>query len=141
MLNEIKLIGRIGQDIKVREFNGGKLASFTLATSEKWTKNGEKQESTQWHNVTIFNEHLVKIAENYLRKGSLIYLSGQMQYRHYEGENGRVNIAEVVLQKYKGELTMLDSRSQSEDSGQGFDSPASKQEPQNNNSFDDEIPF
>ena len=136
MLNRIELIGRVGQEIKIKEFSGGKLASFSLATSEKYTKNGEKVETTQWHNIVIFNEHLVKLAEQYLQKGSQIYIAGQMTYRKYEGTSGTVNVAEVVLQKYKGELQMLDSRS---------DSPAAPKhfvvEQTKNDFMDDSIPF
>ena len=132
MLNRIELIGRIGQEIKIKEFSGGKLASFSLATSEKYTKNGEKVETTQWHNIVIFNEHLVKLAEQYLQKGSQIYIAGQMTYRKYEGSSGTVNVAEVVLQKYKGEFQMLDSRS---------DSPAAPKPVVVEPTLDDEIPF
>lgn len=144
MLNEIKLIGRLGKDVSVREMQGGdKVATFSLATSERWTKNGEKQERTFWHNVVIFNQHLVKIADQYLRKGSLVYVCGAMQYRQYEKDGHKVNVAECVLQKFNGELTMLESKSESSGGGQsgGYDQSPISEKPASDDFLDENIPF
>jgi single-strand DNA-binding protein len=113
-VNKVILVGNVGRDPEVRRLNSGEpVASFSVATSETWRDkaSGERRERTEWHNVVIFNENLAKIAEQYLKKGSKVYLEGQLQTRKYTDKNGQERqTTEVVLQRYRGELTLLDSR-------------------------------
>ena len=93
--------------------SGDRMASFSVATSETWRDrtSGERKEKTEWHNVTIFNDNLVKVAENYLKKGAKVYIEGALQSRKYTDKTGAERTAtEIVLQKFRGELTMLDGR-------------------------------
>ncbi len=113
-VNKVIIIGNLGRDPEVRSFqNGGKVCNLTVATSENWKdKNtGERKERTEWHRVAIFNEGLVRIAEQYLRKGSKVYLEGQLQTRKWQDQSGADRYStEVVLQGFNGTLTMLDGR-------------------------------
>lgn len=112
-INKVILIGRLGKDPEVRSMNnGGEVVSFSLATSEGWKdRDGNRQEKTEWHNVVIFNEGIGKIAKQYLRKGSQCYLEGQLQTRKWTDQSGNDKYTtEVVLQKFRGELTLLDSK-------------------------------
>ncbi len=113
-VNKVILVGNVGRDPEVRRLNSGEpVASFSVATSETWRDkaSGERRERTEWHNIVIFNENLAKIAEQYIKKGSKIYLEGQLQTRKYTDKNGQERqTTEVVLQRYRGELTLLDSR-------------------------------
>jgi single-strand DNA-binding protein len=113
-VNKVILIGNLGKDPKVANLNSGdRVVSFTLATSESWKdkSTGERKERTEWHNVVIFNENIGKIAEQYCKKGSKVYLEGQLQTRDYTDRDGNQRKAtEVVLQRFRGELTLLDSR-------------------------------
>ncbi len=113
-VNKVILIGNLGRDPEVRTFqNGGKVCNLRIATSERWRdKNtGENRERTEWHSVAIFSEPLVRIAEQYLRKGSKVYLEGQLETRKWQDQSGQDRYStEVVLRPYKGELTMLDGR-------------------------------
>ena len=113
-VNKVILVGNVGRDPEVRRLNSGEpVASFSVATSETWRDkaSGERRERTEWHNIVIFNENLAKIAEQYLKKGSKVYLEGQLQTRKYTDKNGQERqTTEVVLQRYRGELTLLDSR-------------------------------
>ncbi len=112
-VNKVILVGNLGRDPEVRHSQAGaKIVNFSLATSESWKdKNtGERREKTEWHRVVIFNEHLAGIAENYLRKGSKVYIEGQLQTRDYEKDGIKRYSTEVVLQPYRSELTMLDTR-------------------------------
>ena len=113
-VNKVILVGNVGRDPEVRRLNSGEpVASFSVATSETWRDkaSGERKERTEWHNVVIFNENLAKIAEQYLKKGSKVYLEGQLQTRKFADKNGAERqTTEVVLQRYRGELTLLDSR-------------------------------
>jgi single-strand DNA-binding protein len=122
-VNKVILVGNLGKDPEIRSFqNGGKVANFSIATSESWKdKNtGEKREKTDWHNVAIFNEGLVRVAEQYLRKGSKVYIEGQLQTRKWTDQSGTDKYTtEVVLQNYNGTLVMLDGRSDSGGSGSG----------------------
>ena len=112
-VNKVILVGNLGQDPEIRSTSGGtKIANLSVATSESWKKDGQRQERTEWHRIVIFNEHLVKVAEQYLKKGSKVYLEGQLQTRKWTDQSGQDRYStEVVLQKYRGELTMLDSKS------------------------------
>ena len=113
-INKVILIGRLGKDPEVRSMsNGGEVVSFSLATSESWNDkgSGERKEKSEWHNIVIFNEGIGKIAKQYLRKGSQCYLEGQLQTRKWTDQNGNDKYTtEVVLQKFRGELTLLDSK-------------------------------
>ena len=112
-INKVILIGRLGKDPEVRSMNnGGEVVSFSLATSESWKdRDGNRQEKSEWHNIVIFNEGIGKIAKQYLRKGSQCYLEGQLQTRKWTDQNGNDKYTtEVVLQKFRGELTLLDTK-------------------------------
>ncbi len=113
-VNKVILVGNLGRDPEIRTLNSGdKVANLNLATSETWRdrNSGERKERTEWHRVVIFNDNLVKVAENYLRKGSKIYIEGALQTRKYTDQSGAEKFStEVVLQKFRGELTMLDGR-------------------------------
>lgn len=113
-VNKVILVGNLGADPEVRRLNSGDpVVNLRIATSETWRdkSTGERREKTEWHNVVIFNENLAKVAENYLRKGSKVYLEGQLQTRKWTDRDGNDRYTtEVVLQRYRGELTMLDGR-------------------------------
>jgi single-strand DNA-binding protein len=121
-VNKVILIGNLGKDPKVSNLNSGdRVVNFTLATSESWKdKNtGERKERTEWHNIVIYNENVGKIAEQYCKKGSKVYLEGQIQTRKYTDQSGvEKYITEIVLTRFRGELTLLDSRN----SGEGRES-------------------
>ncbi|ODT00783.1 MAG: single-stranded DNA-binding protein [Erythrobacter sp. SCN 62-14] len=112
-LNKVMLIGNLGADPEIRTFsNGGKVANLRIATSETWKdrNTGERQERTQWHTVAIFNEGLVGVAERYLKKGSKVFVEGQLETRKWQDQSGQDRYStEVVLRPYSGNLTMLDS--------------------------------
>ena len=114
-VNKVIIIGNLGQDPEVRNFpSGGKVCNFSVATSENWKdKNtGERRERTEWHRVSITSEPLVRVAEQYLRKGSKVYLEGQLETRKWQDQSGQDKYTtEVVLRPYRSELTMLDGRS------------------------------
>lgn len=113
-VNKVILVGNLGRDPEVRTFqNGGKVCNLRIATSENWKdrNTGERKERTEWHSVAIFSEPLANIAERYLRKGSKVYLEGQLETRKWQDQSGQDRYStEVVLRPYKGELTLLDSR-------------------------------
>ncbi len=117
-VNKVILVGNLGRDPEIRSLNNGsQVANLSLATSESWRDKttGERREKTEWHRVVIFNENLIKVAQNYLKKGSKIYIEGQLQTRKWQDQSGQDKYStEVVLQRYRGELTMLDSRASSE---------------------------
>jgi single-strand DNA-binding protein len=163
-LNKVMLIGNLGRDPEVRTFqNGGKVVNFAIATSETWRdKNtGERQERTQWHNIAIFNEGIARVAEQYLRKGSKVFVEGQLETRKWQDQNGQDRYTtEVVLRPFNGNLTMLDGRGEgggasqgggyggsAPSGGGGYGAPASNEggygaaPAGGNNDLDDEIPF
>jgi len=151
-VNKVILVGRLGKDPEVRHTNnGGKIASFSLATSESWNDraSGERKEKTEWHRVVIFSTGLCDIAEKYLRKGSQVYLEGQLQTRKWTGDDGNDRyITEVVLRQFGSELRMLDSRNNENvgenplDSSNGFsDTDGSAEGSSLAGDLDDEIPF
>lgn len=111
-LNKVMIIGNLGADPEVREFqNGGAVCNLRIATSEQWKdrNSGERQERTEWHSVAIFSEGLINVAKNYLRKGSKVYIEGQLQTRKWQDQNGQDRYStEVVLRGFNGTLTMLD---------------------------------
>ena len=120
-VNKVILVGNLGRDPEVRSTQDGlKIVNLSLATSETWRdrNSGERKERTEWHRVVIFNERLAEVAEKYLRKGSKIYVEGALQTRKWTDQNGQDRYStEVVLQRFRGELTMLDSRAGGEGGG------------------------
>ena len=120
-VNKVILIGNLGKDPEIRTLNSGdRVANLRIATSESWRDkaSGERKEKTEWHQVVIFNDNLVKVAENYLRKGSTVYIEGAIQTRKYTDAQGVEKYStEIVLQKYRGELTMLGGRGDSAGGG------------------------
>ncbi|MCR9125206.1 MAG: single-stranded DNA-binding protein [Rhodobacteraceae bacterium] len=119
-VNKVILIGNLGRDPEVRTFqNGGKVCNLRIATSENWKdrNTGERRERTEWHSVAIFSEPLARVAEQYLRKGSKVYIEGQLETRKWQDQSGQDRYStEVVLRPYRSELTMLDGRNE----GGGF---------------------
>ena len=115
-LNKVMLIGNLGQDPEFRSFsNGGEVCNLRIATSERWRdrQSGERREKTEWHTVAIFNEPLVKVARDFLKKGMKVYIEGQLQTRKWQDQQGNDRYStEVVLQRFRGDLQMLDSRGQ-----------------------------
>jgi single-strand DNA-binding protein len=115
-VNKVILVGNLGRDPEIRTLTSGdRVANFSIATSETWRdrSSGERRERTEWHRVVVFNDNLVKVVENYLRKGSKVYIEGALQTRKYQDNSGQEKQStEVVLQKFRGELTMLDGRSE-----------------------------
>lgn len=112
-VNKVILIGNLGRDPEVKSFqNGGRVCNLTVATSENWRDkaSGERRERTEWHRVVIFNENLVGVAERFLKKGSKVYIEGQLETRKYEKDGRETYTTEVVLRPYRGELTLLDAR-------------------------------
>jgi len=113
-VNKVILVGNLGRDPEVRTFqNGGKVCNLRLATSERWKdrNTGEQREKTEWHSVAIFSEPLARVAEQYLRKGSKVYVEGQLETRKWQDQSGQDRYStEVVLRPYRSELTILDSR-------------------------------
>jgi single-strand DNA-binding protein len=112
-VNKVILVGNLGQDPESRSFsNGGEVVNLRIATSENWKdRDGNRQERTEWHSVAIFNENLGRVAKNYLRKGSKVYVEGQLQTRKWQDQSGNDRYTtEIVLQKFRGELVLLDAR-------------------------------
>lgn len=122
-VNKVILIGNLGRDPEVRTFqNGGKVCNLRIATSETWKdrNTGERRERTEWHSVAVFSEGLVRVCEQYLRKGSKIYIEGQLQTRKWQDQSGNDRYStEVVLQGFGSTLTMLDGRSDGGGGGEG----------------------
>jgi single-strand DNA-binding protein len=128
-VNKVILVGNLGRDPEIRSTQDGtRVANLSVATSESWRdkNSGERRERTEWHRVVVFNDHLVGVCEKYLKKGSKIYIEGALQTRKWTDQSGAEKYTtEVVLQKFRGELTMLDGRSgggagESDDAGGGF---------------------
>ena len=117
-VNKVIIVGNVGRDPEARNTQeGGKVVNLSVATSESWTNksSGQRQERTEWHRVVIFNEHLAKVAEDYLRKGSSVYIEGQLQTRKWTDQKGQDRYTtEVVLQRYRGELTLRGSKPDNE---------------------------
>ncbi|RUX42374.1 single-stranded DNA-binding protein, partial [Mesorhizobium sp. M7A.F.Ca.CA.002.09.1.1] len=117
-VNKVILVGNLGADPEIRRLNSGEpVVNIRIATSESWRdkNSGERKEKTEWHNVVIFNEGIAKVAEQYLKKGMKVYVEGQLQTRKWQDQTGADKYTtEVVLQKFRGELQMLDARGQGE---------------------------
>jgi single-strand DNA-binding protein len=156
-VNKVTLVGNLGKDPEIRRLNNGDpVVNLSIATSETWRdkQSGERKEKTEWHRVVIFNENIAKVAEQYLKKGSTVYIEGSLQTRKYEQNGVEKYTTEVVLQKYRGELTMLGGKSDGggrsyDDDGGGssFSSKAGSKRVSDgpresfNQDLDDEIPF
>ncbi|HET9639432.1 MAG TPA: single-stranded DNA-binding protein [Allosphingosinicella sp.] len=159
-VNKVILVGNLGDDPESRSLNnGGEVVNLRVATSENWKdKDGNRQERTEWHRVVIFNENLGRVAKSYLRKGSKVYLEGQIQTRKWTDQSGADRYStEVVLQRFRGELVLLDSRGGGggQDFGGGeYDSgssgfggsgggsrPQSRPAPAFDSDLDDDVPF
>ena len=144
-VNKVILIGNLGRDPEVRRMTSGDaVVNLSVATSETWKDktSGERKEKTEWHRVTIWNENLAKVAEQYLRKGSKVYLEGALQTRKYTDKDGVEKYStEVVLQRFRGELVMLDTKGEggggARISSGASEAPASFERGE----MDDEIPF
>lgn len=123
-VNKVILIGNLGRDPEVRSMsNGGKVVNLNIATSESWNdrQSGQRQERTEWHRVVIFNENLGQVAEKYLKKGSKVYVEGSLQTRKWTDQSGAEKYTtEIVLQRFRGELTMLDGPRQGGEGGGDF---------------------
>ena len=158
-VNKVILVGNLGADPESRSFaNGGEVVNLRVATSETWKdRDGNRQEKTEWHSVVIFNENLGRVAKSYLRKGSKVYLEGQIQTRKWQDQSGADRYTtEIVLQKFRGELVLLDAReggagggSRSSDeggfggsAGGGGAKPQSRPQPAAfDTELDDDVPF
>ena len=151
-VNKVIIVGNLGKDPEIRTFpNGGKVCNFPVATSETWRdrNSGEKQERTQWHNIAIFSEPLVNIAERFLKKGSKLYIEGQLETRKWQDNSGADRYStEVVLRPYRGEITLLDNKPETGTAYQAEESQMldKSSTPESGPSFavddfDDEIPF
>ena len=140
-VNKVIIIGNLGRDPEIRTFqNGNKVCNLRIATSETWKDkgSGERKERTEWHSVAIFSEPLARVAEQYLKKGSKVYIEGQLQTRKWQDQSGQDRYStEIVLQGYGGVLTMLDGKSEGGGSSQGYSDP----DPKGGRDLDDEIPF
>jgi len=141
-VNKVILVGNLGKDPEIRSMNSGdRIANLTIATSETWRDkaSGERKEKTEWHRVVIFNDNLVKLAENFLRKGAKVYLEGSLQTRKWTDQSGVEKFStEIVLQKFRGELVMLDGKSEG---GGARNSPAESSFSSDRLEMDDMIPF
>lgn len=153
-VNKVILVGNLGKDPEVRRMGSGEpVVNLSLATSESWKDKatGERKEKTEWHRVVIFNENIVKVAENYLKKGSTVYVEGSLQTRKYEQNGVEKYSTEIVLQKFRGELTMLGgrgdgggaSRGGDDDYASGFSTGGANKPSGPKESYDlnDDIPF
>ena len=158
-VNKVILVGNVGRDPEVRSTQDGmKIVNLSIATSERWKdrNSGEQREKTEWHRVVIFNEALARVAEDYVRKGTSLYIEGQLQTRKWTDQQGvEKYTTEVVLQRYRGELTLLGGRSDSSSMGapaqMGGDQPMASAMPKpaattpppmvGSGDLDDDIPF
>lgn len=155
-VNKVILVGNLGRDPESKSFaSGGKVVKFSLATSESWNDraSGDRKEKTEWHNVVIYDEKIGEVAEKYLRKGAKVYIEGAMQYREYDDANGaKQKIAEVVLQRFRGAMTMLEGRNSGAGGGEyhsggqgeggGTSRPQSRPQPAAfDTELDDDVPF
>ena len=149
-VNKVIIMGNLGKDPEIRNFpNGGRVCNFSVATSESWRdkNSGEKQERTQWHNISILSEPLVNIAERFLKKGSKVYLEGQLETRKWQDNSGSDRYStEIVLRPYKGEITLIDNKADSNMPNESINNDQMDEIQENSVSpnvddFDDEIPF
>ena len=144
-VNKVILIGNLGRDPEVRSFpNGGKVVNLRIATSETWKDkaSGERKDRTEWHSVAIFNEGIAKIAEQYLRKGSTVYLEGQLETRKWQDQSGADRYStEVVLRPYSGQLTLLGGKPSGDGGSGGYQEEQRREDTPADDGPADEIPF
>ncbi len=150
-VNKVILVGNLGRDPETRQTQDGRpIVNMSVATSENWKdrQTGERRERTEWHRVVIFNDRLGEVAQNYLRKGSKVYLEGQLQTRKWTDQSGQEKYTtEVVLGRFRGELTMLDSRADSGGGGRDYGGEqaaapaAARDSGPSSTDLDDDIPF
>ncbi|MBA2629001.1 MAG: single-stranded DNA-binding protein [Rickettsiaceae bacterium] len=144
-LNKVTLIGNLGKDPEIRTTNDGReLANFSLATSESWKDKvtGEKKDKTEWHRVVVFNEGLVRVIKSYVKKGSKLYIEGQLQTRKWvDNENQERYTTEIVLQNYNSSLILLDTKGETSAESYAEDNPKQSNVNFDNSDLDDEIPF
>jgi len=158
-VNKVILVGNLGADPEARSLgSGGEVVNLRLATTETWNdRDGNRQERTEWHRIVIFNENLGKVAKQYARKGSKLYIEGQLQTRKWQDQSGQDKYStEVVLQRFRGELVLLDSRggggggfgggddfgeAGGNDFGGGASRPQSRPQPAFESDLDDDVPF
>ena len=158
-VNKVIIVGNLGKDPEIRSLTSGeRVCNLSIATSEQWRdkSSGEKKEKTEWHRVVIFNDNIVKVAENYLKKGSTVYIEGSLQTRKWTDQQGVEKYStEIVVGKFKGELTMLGgrdgggasqgggSRSNDDDYSSGFSTGGANKPSGPKESYDlnDDIPF
>jgi len=155
-VNKVMLIGNLGRDPEVKTMqNGSKVCNLSVATSESWNDkaSGERKEKTEWHRVVVFNENIIKVCENYLKKGAKVFIEGQLETRKWTDQAGLEKYStEVVLRPYRGELTMLDTKASggasynNDNAGAAPQAAAASgggqwQSPKGGSDFDDDIPF
>ncbi len=145
-LNKVLLIGRLGADPEVKQMvNGKNVARLSLATSDSWKdKNtGERKEKTEWHRIVIFNEGLIKVVQQYLKKGAQIYIEGQLSTRKWKDEQSGQDkySTEIILQGYSSTLKMLNNKMTQDNKEKNIDSTSDENLPSPQNDLDDEIPF
>jgi single-strand DNA-binding protein len=144
-VNKVIILGNLGQDPEVRHNqNGGKIVNLSVATSESWKdkETGERKDKTEWHRVVIFNPNLADVAERFLKKGSKVYLEGQLQTRKWQDSSGADKYStEVVLQNFKGELVMLDRKPEGQSANNAQSNNNDGWTGSNIPDFDDDIPF
>lgn len=144
-LNKVTLIGNLGQDPEVKIIQDGpKMVKLSIATTESWKDKttGERKDKTEWHRVVIMNERLSEIAEKYLKKGSKVYIEGQLQTRKWTDKSGAENTTtEIVISRFKGEIVMLDSKGNSNESDGSSGAQKSQKNQQNFHGYGDDMPF
>ena len=150
-VNKVILVGNLASDPEIRRLQSGEpVANLRIATSESWRdrQSGERKDKTEWHSVVVFNENLAKVAEQYLKKGAKVYIEGQLQTRRWQDQQGNDRYTtEIVLQKFRGELQMLDSRGEGQQQNQSHQSEQSYSQQSGgygsgfDDNLDDDIPF
>ena len=147
-INKVILVGNLGRDPEIRSMpNGDRIANLSIATSETWRdkSSGERKEKTEWHRVVIFNDNIVKVVENYVKKGSTVYIEGALQTRKWTDQQGVEKYStEIVVSRFKGELTMLGGKTgerSSETNSEGYDHGLTYQKPAEAYDLDSDIPF
>jgi single-strand DNA-binding protein len=142
-VNRVILVGNLGKDPEIRSFaNGGRVASFSIATSESWKKDGEKKERTEWHRISVLNDKLVDIVAKYIKKGAKVYIEGQLETRKWTDKDGAEKYTtEVVLRPFKGEITMLDSKGGKVEHDEAPEAESTEWVNKPDDKMDQEIPF
>jgi len=144
-VNKVILVGNLGADPEVRSFpNGGQVCSLSVATSESWKDRttGERKEKSEWHRVSIFSEHLVGLAQQYLRKGSKVYLEGKLETRKWQDQSGQDRYTtEIALRPFAGEMVFLDGKGGQQQGSQPYNAGSQQQAPAAGAGLDDDIPF